>query len=431
MTGSDNTLVVYLGTEAIADLTLKDDNLYWQYHPAWQQHGFAVSPHLPFGEAIPSLNVQRFLRNLLPEGNGLDELVNSFRVSKNNTFGLIRALGADTPGALALLPVDEQQAQAASFRPLPEDELSKRLEQRELSNLVIWDGKPRLSVAGVQDKLNVVRQEDGQLGFGDGSLCSTHILKFEKHQAHLVLNEFVTMKLAKACELNVAKVEMIHIGKHPALLVERFDRRRLDANKVQRRHMIDGCQALNLSPEHKYERNFGSGRDVRHIRDGASLPALFAFSRYCSNPAQARQTQLDWVLFNLLVFNNDAHGKNISFFVGKNGFEITPFYDLVNIAMYPDFEQELALALGDEFDSANINAYQLADLADSCELPRSLVATRLQRLASKLAKALEELELPSPLSDSEAQYLTCYKELVAARCQHLLEQVPLIKGIKL
>lgn len=431
MTGSDNTLVVFLGTEAIADLALKDDNLYWQYHPAWQQHGFAVSPYLPFGEAIPPLNVQRFLRNMLPEGNGLDELVSSFRVSKNNTFGLIRALGADTPGALALLPVGEPPAQVAFFRPLPEGELSKRLEQRELSNLVVWDGKPRLSVAGVQDKLNIVRQADGQLGFGDGSLCSTHILKFEKRQAHLVLNEFVTMQLAKACELKVANVELIHIGKHPALLVERFDRRRLDANKVQRRHMIDGCQALNLSPDHKYERNFGSGRDVRHIRDGASLPALFAFSRLCSNPAQARQTLLDWVLFNLLVFNNDAHGKNISFFVGNNGFEITPLYDLVNIAMYPDFEQELALALGDEFDSTNVNAYQLADFADSCELPRSLVTTRLQRLTSKLVKSLEELELPYPLSNSESRYLTNYKELVAARCQHLLAQAPLLKGIEL
>ena len=59
---------------------------------------------------------------------------------------------------------------------------------------------------------------------------------------------------------------------------------------------------------------------------------------------------LDWVLFNILVFNYDAHGKNISFFVGANGISLAPFYDLVNLQMYPEFEQTMAMGLGDEFD---------------------------------------------------------------------------------
>jgi len=33
-----------------------------------------MSPHLPLQEKIPAVNVQRFLRNMLPEGNGLEEL---------------------------------------------------------------------------------------------------------------------------------------------------------------------------------------------------------------------------------------------------------------------------------------------------------------------------------------------------------------------
>jgi len=64
------------------------------------------------------------------------------------------------------------------------------------------------------------------------------------------------------------------IGGHPALLVSRFDRKAELPTQVRRRHLIDGCQVLNLPPEYKYERNFlyghkaGSSRDVAHIRDG-------------------------------------------------------------------------------------------------------------------------------------------------------------------
>lgn len=61
--------------------------------------------------------------------------------------------------------------------------------------------KPRLSVAAVQDKINVVLNEESRLGFGEGNLCSTHIIKFEKKKlAHLVLNEYITMPLAHQCE---------------------------------------------------------------------------------------------------------------------------------------------------------------------------------------------------------------------------------------
>jgi len=63
------------------------------------------------------------------------------------------------------------------------------------------------------------------------------------------------MKIAKRCGLNVANVELKRYGKHQALLVDRFDRQFISMSNVKRRHVIDGCQALNLSPDDKYERN--------------------------------------------------------------------------------------------------------------------------------------------------------------------------------
>ncbi|TAL62382.1 MAG: type II toxin-antitoxin system HipA family toxin, partial [Legionella sp.] len=392
MNGNKLALNVYLGNNLIAELTLQNDQLHWSYSPEWQNSGFAVSPHLPLGEDIPSVNVQRFLRNMLPEGNGLEELVANFHLSKFNTFGLIQALGMDTPGALQLIPTKKTYPPSSSFRVINKNELQQRLETRNDFSLIVWDGKPRLSVAGLQDKINVVLNEKHELGFGEGNLCSTHILKFEKQKfSFLVLNEFISMKLAQKCGLNVANVDLMYFGQHPALLVERFDREFISISEVRRRHLIDGCQALNLPPEYKYERNFGSGRDVAHIRDGASLPQIFDFSKECDNPVLTKQQILDWVLFNLLIFNYDAHGKNISFFVGARGIALAPFYDLVNIKMYPQVEHELAMALGDEFDATSTHAYELADFADSCLLARSFVQQRLKLMIRKVQVSLEQI----------------------------------------
>lgn len=432
MIGDKPVLVVYQGEYQIAHITLIEDQLYWSYNANWQKTGYAVSPHLPLYEDIPPLNVQRFLRNLLPEGNPLEVLVNIFHLSKYNTFGLIQALGLDTSGSLVILPSNQAIPNHANFRLITHEDLEERLNNRDLYSLMVWDGKPRLSVAGVQDKINVVLNKEEQLGFGEGSLCSTHILKFEKQKlSYLVLNEYLSMQLAKRCSLNVANVQIKRFGQHPALLVERFDRKMITTNIVQRRHLIDGCQALNLPPEYKYEQNFGNSRDVANIRDGVSLPKLFDFANQCINPAKTKQQILDWVLFNILIFNCDAHGKNLSFFVGANGISLAPFYDLINIKMYPEFEHALAMALGDEFEENNIDAYQLADFADTCQLPRLLVAKRLKYLIGKLTVALQEEISLILINDKEAKYLKKYQEIVIKRCKHLLEQSELINSMEL
>jgi serine/threonine-protein kinase HipA len=432
MAGTERSLDVYLSNKHIATLSLSNDRLSWQYSLEWQHTGFPLSPHLPLNNEVASENVERFLRNLLPEGKGLDALLTSFHISKYNTFGLINARGLDIPGAIIVLSPQQSIPDKPIFRPITNSELEERLKHREEYGLVIWDAKPRLSSAGVQDKINVLINDKGQLGFGEGSLCSSHILKFEKQKiSHLVLNEFITMQLARQCGLTVADVKLMRFGDYPALLVKRFDRKLISIPTIKRHHIIDGCQALNLPPDYKYERIFGSGRDVANIREGASYEKLFQFANQCANPAVTKLNMLDWSLFNVLVFNCDAHGKNISFFVDKNGIKLAPFYDLVNIKMYPDFDQEMAMAFGDEFDGDTINAYQIADFADSCQLDRTLVTKRLQTLATKLSIALEIGYKSGIQTDAENEHYTQYKSIILKRCKHLLNQAKLIKSIEL
>jgi serine/threonine-protein kinase HipA len=376
-----------------------------EYAPSWLDGGgFPVSPHLKPGECA-SESVKRFLANLLPEGRWLEELSVSSRISRSNVFGLIAAIGAETTGALSFRMGDEPEGRLlTSFRPVTSDELAERISQRQNVSIALWDGKPRLSVAGVQDKLPLLIRADGQMGFGEGELASTHILKFGTARAlHLVINEFICMQLAKVMKLPVAEVSLARFGE-PVLVVRRFDRE-LTGDTVVRRHLIDGCQMLDLPPTYKYERPFGKGGDAAVIRSGANLPDLFASCRLCRVPAAALRDMLNWVLFQLLIGNSDAHGKNISFFVGPGGIDMAPAYDLLNLDMYAsEYDRDFSMAIGDDFDPEEITPWVLAEMCERCGLQKRLVAKTLKTMSEKLIKAIDSVNLSGLLPGEETEF---------------------------
>ncbi|RUM68318.1 MAG: type II toxin-antitoxin system HipA family toxin [Sulfurospirillum sp.] len=372
----------------IIQVDSKTEHFAFAYTHAWRQNGFEISPHIPFDTPATSASIKKFLDNLLPEGRALDIFSLFFQVTKNNTLAITREIGNETSGALTFFD-DRAERVTTSERKIKEIELTERIRTEDPVRLIIWDGKPRLSVAGVQDKLPVIYR-NGAYSFGEGKLASTHILKFETdRQRHLIINEYICMKLAHAAGLEAAEVEIKHFGDKPALLVTRFDRKRISDEEIERLHIIDGCQALDLPPTHKYERNMGTGKRVEAVREGVSFQKLFAFSNRCANPIKTKLQILQWAFFNLIISNADAHGKNISFFAGKNGYTLTPFYDMVCIAMYPEFEQQLSMGYGDNF-STDIQKRDIEAMCEQCDINPKLAFKELKNMANRVLKAVEE-----------------------------------------
>lgn len=400
-------LSLFLNREPLGVLTLQgeEDRYGLEYTSSWLAgQGYEVSPHLKSG-ACQSEQIKRFLSNLLPEGKWLDELSQSYQVSKSNVFGLVALLGAETTGALTFqFDTDGQQPGVTEFRPVSSKELTERIANRRQVSIAKWDGKPRLSVTGVQDKLPMMIRPDGEMGFGEGDHASTHILKFGRRlDMHMVVNEFICMELARLVKLPVARVSLQRF-EEPALVVERFDRR-WNRDRIDRLHLIDGCQMLDLPPSYKYERPYGKAGEGAKIRTGASLPKLFAACQHCRIPALAIRDLLNWTLFQLLIGNSDAHGKNISFTVGKNGIDVAPAYDLLNIDIYgAEFESDLAMAIGDEFVNEEVMPYQLAEFCEMCRLPQRQVATSLKNLCTAVLNNLGHVPLDDILAGSETSF---------------------------
>ena len=445
--GSDEsgTFEVWFGTSHVADLidTGGGSKSGWElvYASEWEDSpsAFALSPALPLGRRHVGAVVSSFFENDLPEGEALRELVRYVRTDRSNILALAYALRDDLPGAIRLRlshrEEDRKEKREAPvralegpnvFRPITDDELLDRL--RGFAPMTVWDNRFRLTVAGVQRKLTVMRR-DGAWGLADGpDWASTHILKFaSEDMPMLVLNEYLTMRLAALSGFPTAKVRMVGIGGPEgvrALEVERFDRLwrpdRGREGKVLRTHVIDACQATGLSVARKYEQPYGSGRDVAHIRDGVSWPLVTDLVASAEDPQRFLLFLWSAFMFNLIVGNSDAHGKNWSFFVTAKGLRPTPLYDLVNVAVLrdtfaPQLDTRLAMAVGDAFERDRVGVEDWILLSIDCDFPLERILECMRRTTAHVAGALDAVGRNVEalgLRDDEVKFASAWRRSV-------------------
>ncbi len=438
---ADAEVRVVMGDAAVGTLAVDlAGNWRFTYDSAWMGNGFPLAPCLPFDTPCDGNVVRHFFANMLPENDrALEHLVQALQILRTNTFGLLLAIRHDLSGALRLKVQDERSVETR-FRPITNQEIADRLDHPIDNPIDIWDNRPRLSLAGVQDKINVL-ELDGQWGLGDGNLCSTHILKFDRtdllaNPRHLVLNEYFSMELGRRLGFAVAEVALLKFGSHRALAVRRFDRRLdfLDGKPVVlRRHLVDGCQALGLPVAYKYERPFGDGRDVADFREGVSIKKLATLSGHCQVPQEAVLNLLDWVVFNLLIGNTDSHGKNYSYFVSRKGLVPTPWYDLLNVKLYQDdVNTHLAMAVGDVFEWDDIRAFQLLTLASDIGIPVHVLTDRIKTIGLALMDEVSSVANGVELDKAEKGFADRFVGDICGRCQHLAEvadQVPAMERL--
>lgn len=377
----------------------------FRYSVEWMQNPrrFPLSPQLPLeepeGETAEQHDavVRQFFENLLPEGEALDHAAQAAGTSKANLTGLLIALGAETAGAIRVTVAGDEggaDKPQPALRLITREELSERIRKRQETPFSVWDGRVRLSIAGYQDKIAVYEKSDKWYLVDGPPLASTLVVKplpAREGLKTLPENEYMCMQLAERIGLKVAATRLVHVPES-VLFVRRFDRRE-ENGKVSRIHVIDGCQALGLSVSMKYERNYGDGAAVANIRDGASLPKLFSFVR-AHSPAPALDVRglLRWAIFQVLVGNTDAHGKNVSFFSGLQGQSLAPGYDIVCIpALDGNFSHTYAMAIGDAFSSEDLTPYEWANFAHTCDLPFRLVASEMDFVARRILDSVEQV----------------------------------------
>ncbi len=387
-----SALAVYLADKRIGTITPSRD----------AQYVFAYTPEIVAavrGEAVLSMSLpvraelfdevasRPFFEGILPEGDIREQIAARLKLSRQNSFGLLAALGRDCAGAVVIMPEGRLLgASRGSVLWLNADELVRLVEELPRSPLGVGVGKgrPRLSLAGVQHKAVLIRSPSGAWGTPTENAPSTHLLKPQYPTSDfedIVFNERFCMRVAECAGLPVVRTDLADIGGLPVLVVERFDRS-TDGVSTLRLHQEDLCQALGITPALKYQAESGPDLGLvcallreRSVRGGADV-----------------LTVVRAALVNFVLGNSDAHGKNFAVLYAEEGPRLAPLYDIVSVCVYDNVDRDMAMAIGDRFDPDGVIEADWLDLSYDCGIShtelvrvRRMLATRVPECARNVA----------------------------------------------
>lgn len=382
----------------------------FNYAPDWS--AYALSPSLPlatreYQDSGDVRLVEWFFENLLPEGRLRELIASRDRINPRDTWALLIRHGQDTAGALSLLPDEagEIQIEQEVLLPLSREALQEKIEESRTRNLPLmasWDDV-RMSLAGAQEKLGLRIDMQGAMFLPEGTAASTHIVKPENASADFPFcpaNEFFCMRLAAELKVPVPNVDLKHLPE-PLYVIERFDRESADPKgepggaAIRRLHQIDLCQALGVSPSKKYESEGGLG-----------LHHLFEVLRgtFVDRPVVAANAVVQWVAFNYLIGNLDAHAKNIAFLMRGQKAAVAPFYDMLCVEAYlPRATMSMAIA-GENKPGWTEGIHWDAMAFEAGVAPR-LVRGVLSRMSSDLPDAISKVIGDERLLPAERDFI--------------------------
>jgi serine/threonine-protein kinase HipA len=285
--------------------------------------------------------VAAWFDNLLPDSAAIRErLSGRFHTGSTRAFDLLAAIGRDCVGAVQLVPADSSpgDVRAIDAERLTAAEVASQLRGVTTSTSFGIDAAEgfRISIAGAQEKTALLRL-DGRWYRAAGATPTTHILKLplgpvadiQADMRDSVENEWLCMHLLAELGLPVAATEIAtfedDIGEQKALVVERFDRRIVRAEKgpgewIVRLPQEDLCQANGVPAEQRYESDGGPGIS-------SALQLLRAGNAPEHDALVFAKAQLAF----WLLAATDGHAKNFSIFLDRSGYRMTPLYDVVSV----------------------------------------------------------------------------------------------------
>jgi len=319
-----------------------------------------IALHLPYARRrieTRGTNLHTFFAGLLPEGIRLRALVRRVKTSEDDLLSLLVAAGADCVGDVSVVPpgekpepptasVDRARVGDVSFAEILRESLGRASEP---------------TVPGVQEKISAAMISLPVRG--------AYILKLNpKGAPRLVENEHFFMRMAAACGIESADVELVHDRDGAAgLLVTRFDR-----EHGRKLHQEDACQILDRYPADKY---------------ALSTSELFRALDVCAAPIVAKARLLRVVAFSYAIGNGDLHGKNVSVYARDKALDLTPAYDLLSTLPYGDTHMALKLDAKDD----NLGRAALVAFGERHGVRRAAVTAMLDELVLRARPVLSRL----------------------------------------
>ncbi len=366
---------VYYETRTVGQIEIGPDGPAFAYDPAWltTRGAFPISVLMPLSARRIAPDVfLPWAANLLPEASQLRTVGLRLGAAPEDVIGILAEIGRDTAGALSI--AKPGYSDTGGWHPIPDEKALQRiLDELPSKPFLVGDDGVSMSLAGVQSKLGVAIDTEGRLCVPVEGAPSTHILKPDSDKLFGgVQNEALCLRLAKTLGINAPEVTTGKAGTRSYLLVARYDRIR-QGERWRRLHQEDFCQALGKPPAAKYESN-QSGIP------GPTLAQMFALTRRIMRAPDVLAL-LDYVIFNVLACNTDAHAKNYSLMISGRGVELAPIYDVMCAAAWSNVTRNLAQKVAGKNRGEHLRRRHWQRFAVSAGLNPSRTIVRVETLA--------------------------------------------------
>ena len=384
---------VYVNDALVAKLIRDDNSTTLRY---LGDEPIRISFAMPPGSDVtsPAGSIPPFFAGLLPEGFRLTALLRGAKLSTDDHFGLLLAVGADCIGDVSVVAEGESLPAISST---PRDLDVSQVSWDELvADRLGPDSRDldRVGIAGVQPKVSATDMITVFDPFA--------ILKFSPADLpRLAENEAFFMDMARSCGLATSRTKLFHDRDgRAALLVARFDRHK-QRRHYRKVHVEDSCQFLGRYPADKYDLTYNA------IADG--------IARFASAPPVAVLELVELIAFSSLIGNGDLHAKNISLW-RRPGTEIvglSPIYDLVSTIAYRGNDR-MALAIDGRDDG--IRRRDLVDFAVRHDVGTRALNRRLDRMcdnAPAFADRVDEIGYDERISERLRRELLRRRDLLA------------------
>ncbi|MCK5695012.1 MAG: type II toxin-antitoxin system HipA family toxin [Desulfobacula sp.] len=333
-----------------------------------------------------------FFENLLPENNARTILAFNRRFDKKDTFAFLENFGEDCASALSIIheesKMDFTPGQYECINTELVEALDKITGNPAKYTLFPEMKKARLSIAGAQDKLPVyIEKNQFYLPVTSGS-PTIHIIKPANAAfPDIPRNEAFCMELALKIGLVVPDSRLMKIGNHELFVVNRYDREKT-TRKVHRIHQENFCQAMGVPVDRKYQETGGPGfLQCRQLAD----------EFLSDSGVDVRINLAHIMIFNYLIGNHDAHGKNFSI-IHEPNLQLAPFYDLLSTQVYP-LDNKFAMAIGQTFRHDRIKEQSFKKFARDINIRPQ----KLDFLMIKMIQAVTKTYTPL-LAEHEKKY---------------------------
>lgn len=360
------------------------------YHDGWTD---AIACCLPVTRREHDWNVgiHPFFQHLGAEGWLRERQARVAHLAEEDDFGLLLRYGADCIGAVSILPVANEPPLAAALS--------------EGTN-------PGRTVSGVQRKLLVVRDESVNAFQPAGPTGpAPYIAKFNSPSVPtLVRNENLSLRWTAAMlgteEVTEFKLDRVAELDESALIVTRFDR----TAEGQKLRAEDFAQIL-CKPR---------GQDYAGKYDASYEEVAGVIRSYSARPDIDLARLFRRLVAYVLVANGDAHLKNFTLLERPEGLRLSPAYDVVNVGVYPEFSQQLALSIDGDFVMLEaVTRPVLAAFGERVGLSKATIARTFRDLKTKARQANALLPKPDEGRDDFGGRFT---EIVRNGCLRLLEE---------